>query len=205
MLIFLKVENKGKIKKKKQLERMMTKRKWLLLNNGIIHSFFFLNCLYFSVLSQGSHITWSRHKWSKKQKFWGLTGVWYWIQTGSPAPEGRPGPESLAHTCYQELWQRKPLFLGGLLPRNGAGLWAGCNCPEEGAARVLWFPSSFSLGSRTPVGETGCSSGPPPWSPTLFLLSPHVSDSHSGGRGALQQYVLPCLSRAAGTRRGRSW
>ena len=60
MSIFFKVENKGKIKKKKQLERMMTKIKWLLLNNGIIHSFF--PCLYFSVLFQGSHTTWSRHK-----------------------------------------------------------------------------------------------------------------------------------------------
>lgn len=171
MLIFFKVENKGKIKKKKQLEKMMTKRrKRLLLNNGIIHSFF--PCLYFSVLSQGSHITWSRHKWSKKQKFWSLTGVWCWIQTGSPAPEGRPGPESLAHTCYRELWQRKPLILGGLLPRSGAELWVSRHSPGEGAARMLWFPSSFSSGPRTPMGETGCSSGPP-------SLEPHFVPSIS--------------------------
>ena len=161
---------------------MMTKRtKWLLLNNGIIHSFF--PCLYFSVLSQGSRITWSRHKWRKKQKFWSLTGVWCWIQTGSPAPEGRPGPESLAHTCYWELWQRKPLILGGLLPRNGAELWAGCHCPGEGAARVLWCPSSLSLGRRTPLGETGCSSGPLLGAPLCSFYLPMWMTVAVGGGG----------------------
>lgn len=53
MLIFFKVENKGKIKKKKQLERMMTKIKWLLLNNGIIHSFF---SLFISLYCSRDHI-----------------------------------------------------------------------------------------------------------------------------------------------------
>ena len=72
------------------------------------------------------------------------------------------------------------------MPRKGAELWTGRRRPGEGAAGVPWCPSSFFLGPclprQHPHGRDRLLLRVPlPGSPTLSLLPPHASDTHSGG------------------------
>lgn len=83
------------------------------------------------------------------------------------------------------------------MPRKGAELWTGRRSPGEGAAGVPWCPSSFFLGPclprQHPHGRDRLLLRVPlPGSPTLSLLPPHASDTHSGEGGVI---TAPCPSR----------
>lgn len=128
-----------------------------------------------------------RQKQSKKQELWGLTGTCRRMQRGGPAPARQAGPAAsstylLPETCGKENISPQACCQGAdRLGRSCGWATAALGKGRQGCSSAPAASSQVPAGTQHPRwGDKLLLRAPLPGSPTMSLLPPSASDTHSG-------------------------